>query len=131
MKYYTFTFVVLFLSLATGCSNQMAQDVDPSQAGEHLRTALEAWKNGKTRAELEDQSPSIVMNDAAWTSGNQLLEFKMDDAGHLDGRQMLWEVQMKLQDKAGKVSNQKITYIIDTNPRIVIVRNPFATRAAS
>jgi hypothetical protein len=116
-----------FASFLSGCGHRNVENVNPDQAGEVLRTALGAWKDGKTRADLEGQQPSIIMNEGDWDSTNRLLEFKMDDSGRLDGRQMRWVVQIKLQDKNGKVSDKKATYIIDTIPRIVIVRDTMAS----
>lgn len=125
MNRYSLAFVLLAV-FAIGCSHSNAENVNPDQAGEALRTALNAWKDGKTPAELEGQQPSIIMNEGDWHSGNLLKEFKMDEAGQLDGRQIRWVAQIKLQDKNGKVTDRKATYIIDTTPRIVIVRDSFA-----
>jgi len=111
----------------SGCGQTVAENVDPGQAERVLRTALDAWKDGKTNADLEAQQPSIIMNEADWTNGNRLLEYKMTDTGKLDGRQVRWVVQIKLQDKNGKVTDRKATYIIDTIPRVVIVRDSFAS----
>jgi hypothetical protein len=126
MKRYSLAFA-LIVSFATGCGHHSAENVTPDQADDALRTALNSWKDGKTRADLESQRPSIIMNDPDLSSDNHLLEFKMGDAGRLEGRQMRWMVEIKLQDKNGKISNKKATYIIDTNPQIVIVRDPFAS----
>jgi hypothetical protein len=109
-----------------GCGYQHASNVDPTDAGKVLKTALDAWKDGKNNEELAKLSPSIIMNESDWTSGNQLLEYKMNENGVLDGRQVRWVVQIKLQDKTGKVSDRKATYIVDTNPQVVIVRDTFA-----
>jgi hypothetical protein len=121
---------ILFLSFVffvSGCGYRHAENVDPDQAGKVLRTALEAWKDGKNNADLAKFSPSIIMNESDWTSGKVLLDFKMNEAGAMDGRQVRWVVQIKLQDKEGKVSDRKATYIIDTDPRVVIVRDSFAS----
>ena len=118
---------ICFVIFLAGCGKQVAENVDPEQARQALRTGLDAWKAGKGNAELGSLQPPIVMNEADWTNGGRLLDYKMDAAGSLDGRQVRWVVQIKLQDKAGKVSERKATYIIDTIPRIVIVRDTFAS----
>lgn len=115
---------VIFL---TGCGQKLAENVDHDEARQALAAALEAWKLGKSNTDLKAQLPSIVMNEADWTSGGRLLDFNMNEAGTLDGRQIRWVVQIKVQDKAGKISDKKATYIIDTVPRIVIVRDTFAS----
>lgn len=125
MKPYRFL-LVLFVGLLSGCGQHVTESVNPDQAGEALRTALTAWKDGKTPDELEAQQPSILMNEDAWRSGSSLLEFTMDPAGKMDGRQVRWVAQIKLRDKNGKETTRKATYVIDTIPRIVIVRDPLA-----
>jgi hypothetical protein len=125
MRHFTFL-LICSVGFLSGCGQRLAENVSPDEAGDALRNALGAWKEGKTPANLEGQQPSIIMNELDWSSGNRLLDFKMNDAGSLDGRQVRWVVQMKLQDKNGKVSDRKATYIIDTIPRIVIVRDTFA-----
>jgi hypothetical protein len=44
----------------------------------------------------------------------------------MDGRQVRWVAQIKLRDKSGKEATKKATYTVDTIPRVVIVRDPFA-----
>lgn len=114
------------VSLA-GCGKQLPENVDPEQARQALQTGLDAWKAGKSNVELGSLQPPIVMNEADWTNGGRLVDYKMNETGTLDGRQVRWVVQIKLQDKTGKVSERKATYIIDTIPRIVIVRDTFAS----
>jgi hypothetical protein len=126
MKPLSFLFLCCVSALA-GCGQPVAEAVDPDQAKQALRTALDAWKGGKTSAELEAQQPSIIMNESDWTGGSRLLDFTMDEAGRLDGRQVRWVVRIKLQDRSGKVTERKANYIIDTVPRIVIVRDSFAS----
>jgi hypothetical protein len=118
--------LVWFVGLLAGCDRPVTERVNPDQAGDALRTALTAWKDGKTPEELEAQQPSIIMNEEAWRAGNSLLEFTLDPAGTMDGRQVRWVVQIKLRDKSGKETTRKATYTVDTIPRIVIVRDPFA-----
>ena len=124
---YSFLLLICCVSFLAGCRPSMAENVNPDEAGPLLRSALEAWKGGTTTADLASQSPSIIMNESDWSSGNRLLDFTMADTGSLDGRQVRWVVQLKLQDKNGKVSDRKATYIIDTIPRVVIVRDSFAS----
>ena len=87
---------------------------------------MEAWKSGSPREELESRQPSILVNESDWSKEKRLLDYNLHEKGELDGRQVRWVVQLKLQDKNGKVTERKATYIIDTIPRIVIVRDMFA-----
>lgn len=119
--------LIPLICFLAGCGYQHAENVDPGEAGQALRTALEAWKEGKANAELQGLRPPIIMNESDWTSGHRLLDYQMHDSGAMDGRQVRWTVQIKLRDETGKVKERKATYVIDTIPRIVIVRDPFAS----
>jgi hypothetical protein len=119
-------FAALSLCLLLGCGQGAGEPADLEQAGPALRTALEAWKDGKSQEDLANQSPSILMNEDDWRMGKRLLDFKMEDQGSLFGRQVVWKTQIKLQDPNGKTEDRRATYVIDTTPRLVIVRDRFA-----
>jgi hypothetical protein len=119
-------FIALFVCVLPGCRRAVVNS-DAEQAGPALRTALEAWKSGKSPGDLEGLNPSIIMNEGDWESGKRLLEFKMEEKGTLVGRQIQWRVQVKIQDKGGKTQDRRVSYTIDTTPRIVIVRDIFAS----
>ncbi len=121
-------FAGLSLCFLLGCGQRAAEPSDLEQAGPALRTALEAWKGGKSQDDLANQTPSIVMNEDDWRGGKRLLDFTMEDQGSLSGRQVVWRVQIKVQDKSGTTEDRKATYVIDTTPRLVIVRDRFASR---
>jgi hypothetical protein len=117
---------VLCLGLLQGCNKGPGENADLEQAGPALRTALETWKSGSSQQDLASQNPPILMNEVDWREGKRLLSYQMDEAGALHGRQVVWRVQIKLQDKSGKTEDRKAKYIIDTTPRLVIVRDRFA-----
>lgn len=121
-------FGALSLCFLLGCGRSAVEPADLEQAGPALRTALEVWKDGKSQEELANHHPSILMNEDDWRMGKRLLDFKMEDRGSLSGRQVVWHVQIKLQDPSGKTEDRRATYVVDTTPRIVIVRDRFATR---
>jgi hypothetical protein len=93
------------------------------------RRCSQLWrpgKAGKAPTDLGQGSPSIVMNEDDWRTGKRLLEFKVNDSS-LSGRQVRCRVKIKLQDKDTKTVDRDAVYIIDTTPRIVIVRDNFAS----
>jgi hypothetical protein len=118
--------VALSLCLLQGCRGGLGKDADPDEGGKALQTALQAWKEGKSPADLESMAPSIIMNEDAWRSGKRLLDFKVEESA-MAGRQVRCRVRIKLADKDGRTVEQKATYIIDTTPRLVIVRDTFAS----
>ena len=105
-----------------GCSRGLGPDANPTEAGPALQKALEAWKGGATPAELEKQTPSILMNEPDWHAGKRLVDFKMGEPA-MYGRQVRCKVQMTIEDKAGQKRQRDVNYIIDTTPRLVIVRD--------
>jgi hypothetical protein len=119
-------FIVLALCLVPGCGKSLGPDADPDQADRVLETALQAWKSGKTPEDLEKGQPSILMNEDDWRTGKRLLDFKMEK-GALSGRQVRCRVRITLREKDDKTVERSAVYIIDTTPRIVIVRDSFAS----
>jgi hypothetical protein len=119
-------FIILTLCLLPGCHRTLHADVSPAEADKALQTALEAWRGGKSQADLEKGQPSIIMNEDGWRTGKRLLDFQMEK-GSLSGRQVRCRVHIKVQDKDEKPTEKDATYIIDTIPRIVIVRDTFAS----
>jgi len=115
------------LCFLEGCSKGPEKPADLDQAGPALRAALEAWKSGSSQQDLESQNPSILMNESDWREGKSLMDYKMEEAGAMHGRQVTWWVRIKLQDKSGKTEDRKAKYVIDTTPRLVIVRDRFAS----
>jgi hypothetical protein len=118
-------FILLCLCLLSSCRRGLDKDADPEEGGKALQTALEAWKKGQTPEELEKMSPPILMNEDDWRLGKRLLDFKVEE-NTLKGRQVRSRVRIKLEDKSGKSLEKKAAYIIDTTPRLVIVRDTFA-----
>jgi hypothetical protein len=116
----------LSVCLLQGCGRGLDKDADPEEGLKALHTALAAWKDGKPQAELEAMSPSIVVNDDDWRTGKRLLEFKVEES-ELSGRQVRCRARIKLAGKDGRAVQQRATYIIDTTPRLVIVRDTFAS----
>ena len=118
-------FAVISLCFLQGCRRGLDKAADADEGAKALRTALEAWKSGKPPEELRSANPSIVMNEDDWRTGKRLLGYKVEEVA-LSGRQIRATVQIKLEDRDGKTRDQKAVYIIDTTPRLVIVRDTFA-----
>ena len=116
---------MLSICLLPGCGRGLDPDADAAEAAKALQAALEAWKKGQSPDELEKGKPSILMNEDNWRAGKRLVDFKVEESS-LSGRQIRAQVRIKLKDKDGEMREQKAVYIIDTTPRIVIVRDMFS-----
>ena|SRR5579871_864100 len=114
----------LCLVVLVGCGSQTPADIE--QAGPALRSALDAWKAGWSQKDLENQNPSILMNEDDWREGRTLVDFQMEPNGVMHGRQVVWWAMIKTKDKKGKIEERRAKYVVDTTPRLVIVRDRFA-----
>ena len=112
---------VCSLALALGCGQTPEPAVDPNEAGKVLQVALESWKKGESYGTLQQRQPPIYFNEREWEAGSKLENFQ---AGPVDlmGRQGRCKVKLSIRDKAGKVADRDVTYLIDTVPKAVIVR---------
>ncbi|HZZ81383.1 MAG TPA: hypothetical protein VFE62_22970 [Gemmataceae bacterium] len=125
MQRFTIVFALILL-IQFGCSRGLAPNANLDVADKALQTGLDAWKSGKSPQDLEKGKPSIIMNEDDWRAGKRLLDFTMEK-GALSGRQVRCRVHIKLEGKDGEISERDAVYIIDTTPRIVIVRDSFAS----
>jgi hypothetical protein len=113
--------VVGLCLLAAGCGRKLDPPVEPGQAGEVLRVALDAWKNGEPYKALEKREPPIYFAEREWEAGKKLVSYQPGEVT-LVGRQGNCKVKLTLQDKEGNTQQREIGYQIDTIPRVVIVR---------
>jgi hypothetical protein len=118
--------ITLALCLLSGCTRTLDPNSDPGEADKALHTALEAWKGGQSPDDLKQGHPPIIMNEDDWRTGSRLLDYEMEE-GVLSGRQVRCRVRIKLRDRDGQTVEREAVYIIDTIPRIVIVRDSFAS----
>lgn len=116
-----FAAACLALIFASCGSKEVPQPIDTAEAGRHLENALKSWKADEPYPGLAERTPSIVFNEPLWQDGAKLLSYELEQV-ELQGRQGRCTVKLTLKDKAGKQYERKIGYVIDTVPRIVIVR---------
>lgn len=108
-------------TLLLGCSKPLEEPVDPGKATDVLNAAFGAWKEGEGYGELKRRQPAIYFNEPEWEAGKKLLNYDLGPVT-LTGRQGRCSVKLTLQDKAGKVTERKIGYQVDTTPNMVITR---------
>ena len=112
----------LVFALVAGCgARELPPPVDPADAGLQLGAALEAWKNGEPYGGLAEKSPPVVFNEPLWREGTRLVAFELGEV-EMHGRQGRCTAKLTLQGKDGTQSQRRIGYMIDTVPRVVIVR---------
>lgn len=112
----------LFAALAAGCGGPgVPPPVDPAEAGRQLTAALDAWKQGEAFGTLAARSPPVVFNEPLWEGGTKLLAYELGPV-EMNGRQARCTAKLSLKGQDGKASERSIGYVIDTTPRVVIVR---------
>jgi hypothetical protein len=121
MKRIACAFGVCFLTLLLGCSKALDDPVDPGDASTALQTALDAWKQGDAYGDLEKRHPPIYFREPEWEAGKKLVNFTLGKAG-LMGRQGRCLARLSLVDRSGKATQREVSYLIDTTPQVVIVR---------
>ena len=120
---------LLFVIIATvfqtvGCSGFSSLDtVRPDVAKETLVTALTAWQDGRMPGELKSGSPAIVVQDMDWSAGSQLSKFELQGDGRAVGANLSIEVELNLVNKAGESTQQKVWYLVGTDPALTVFRD--------
>jgi hypothetical protein len=110
------------LTAVVGCGGgKLDAPVDPATAGEALKGALDAWKAGEKPADLQARTPAVYFNEPEFNAGTALVSSQVGPV-ELTGRQGRAKVKLTLRDKAGKVTEREIGYLIDTTPKVVITR---------
>ena len=96
--------------------------LDKPAARESLVAFLEAWKQGRPPAEFKEQSPEVVVRDPDWESGQKLVSYRVVEDQADDGTNLHPSVELVLRDERGRTRNQKITYVVGTDPVVTIFR---------
>jgi hypothetical protein len=124
--------VVLATLLLPGCSNpSLAHAVDPPQARDALKTALDGWKKGESPESLASASTPIIVQDFDWMSGAKLIEYDLVDDGKAVDANLSIQVKLTLSGgsqagkTAGKTIEKKVWYLVTTSPKLTVFRDSF------
>jgi hypothetical protein len=122
--------------LLPGCSNpSVAHAVDPPQARDALKTALDEWKKGESVESLASASTPIIVQDFDWMSGAKLVEYELVDEGKAVDANLSIQVKLTLSGgsqagkaagkAAGKTIQKKVWYLVTTSPKLTVFRDSF------
>jgi len=119
------TFLIVLMSVQlTGCSGTSGNDtVRPDVAKETLIAALTAWMAGELPDSLQTRTPAIVVQDMDWSAGHKLLDFEPQGDGKSVGANLSIEVQLTLVDTQDKKTEQKVWYLVGTDPALTVFRD--------
>ncbi|MBY0230978.1 MAG: hypothetical protein K2W96_16960 [Gemmataceae bacterium] len=113
--------LALALALLAGCSSQPAPpDLDAGTG--LLKEVLQAWKDGAGHESLASRSPPVVVADPAWTAGQKLAKFEVEEGAKQSGHDVRCVAKLWLD---GADSPVTVAYSVSLSPKRVVVRDPF------
>jgi hypothetical protein len=112
---------LLFIA-GCGQTSGAALTTDEELARQSLVTALDAWKSGKTPADLKNASPPVIVGDHDWKSGAKLVGYELPGEEFNDGANLHITADLDLENADAGKSRQRIVYIVGTDPAITIFR---------
>jgi hypothetical protein len=119
-----YRWTALLLLLSIGCSSGgNPYPVNSQLAEETLNRTLDAWKDGKTPEEMQEETPPVVVQDMDWMNGKKLLEFEvLDDSQAVDAN-LIAKVKIKMSTGDGKMTERTVTYVVGTAPKLTVFRD--------
>jgi hypothetical protein len=115
--------LVALLVLGPGCgSKTFPAEADPDQAREALRMALETWQKGERPEVLGELASPVTMGDEDWQAGHRLVRYRLTDRAERIGVGLRCGASLTLQRPKGRIVQKTVTYRVQTEPRLVIVR---------
>jgi hypothetical protein len=114
----------LLAALAAGCSNSrpLPMAARPEAARPALESALAAWRDGKTPADLQTASPPVYVNDPDFARGRKLVDFRVTTDGKPFGTGLRYDVTLTVQDGIRSPTVRKVAYRVATDPTTSIFR---------
>lgn len=112
----------LAAALAAGCSGgptPLPMATTPEKAGAAIREAFDAWKAGKTPADLKAESPAVYLADDDFQKGRKLVDYTIEGEPVPSGTGMRFVVSFTVSD-GGKTTARKHAYRVVTDPNISI-----------
>ncbi len=112
--------------LASGCGGSVPTGpdaADPEVARRILNQALDAWKTGKSPADLTTDSPSIRVADEDWLAGMRLVHHESVGEVRVLGATARCPVRLSLRDPRGKAVKKDVLYLVGTGPTASVIRH--------
>jgi hypothetical protein len=112
------------LAWACGCGGDLSasRPADPERARQALHAALDAWKAGRTPDDAGHLSPPIRIADEDWLAGLRLVDYRPEPGDRLIGTSLRCPVVLTLHGRRGKDRKKRVTYTINTDPELTVVR---------
>jgi hypothetical protein len=109
----------------TGCSDAESQQ-ELDLARKSVQAALDAWKRGEAAETLRSLSPPLEFHDDDWGQAARLIDYQIVQVYHETDGSPRCAVALTVQHGGGEPTSLKVTYQVNTRPKVVIARDPFS-----
>jgi hypothetical protein len=118
-----FGFLIL-ATLLSGCSGKNpVYSVRTDVASDTLKSALDAWKAGKTPADLQYASPAITVQDMDWSGESKLIGYEIQPGAESVDANLIAKVKLSIETRNGKKEDKTVTYMVGTDPALTVFRH--------
>ena len=119
-----FRHLVLTILVATlGCSPKSPHQTEDSARAKYiLVTALDAWREGKTKS-LAARNPPIRFADDEQIAGMELVDYEFEDESAPIQPFQNVTVILSLKDKQGQTTQKNARYQIGVDPVLTVLRS--------
>lgn len=115
-------FIATTMLMSIGCGPAAVPMSDPDAAKELLGSSLEAWKTGKSVADMRQLTPPVYVAEELWISGFKLQDFLIQGEGEMYGPNVRLNVTLTGSNKGGAVGKKELQYLVTTTPACTIAR---------
>jgi hypothetical protein len=110
---------------AAGCGDDTAQR-QLQLAEDCVRISLDTWARGAHAGALEARPNPIEFHDDDWQQGASLEAFDILKTYHDTDGHPRCAVRLSVRHAKKGASQQEVTYQVNTEPRVVIARDPYS-----
>ena len=114
--------VLTILLILFGCSTQTQNQIEDSARAKYLVTALDAWREGKTRS-LTTRNPPIRFADDDQVAGMELVDYELEDESAPIQPFQDVVVSLLLKDKRGETTQKDARYQVGVEPVLTVLRS--------
>jgi hypothetical protein len=109
------------LLLVGGCGGAGGGGTE-QEARTALTKALDAWKAGRSAADMRNEDPEVIVGDSDWKQGRKLVAYEIG-SGMFDGKNLRVPVTLTVAQPPRGNRKFVVNYIVGTRPVITIFRD--------
>lgn len=113
--------IVAMLLQLVGCGSGSGAG-NEEEARTALTTALDAWKAGRSAADMRNETPEVVVGDSDWKQGRKLVAYEVGN-GTFDGKNLRVPVTLTVAQPPRGNRKLVVNYIVGTRPVVTIFRD--------